>query len=362
MPNGYKVLCQPLRVGISLYRRGLQRCCSIEKGNAKASKRGTATVEFHVFLCAFSEQLIFINRIIGSSYAKNYFAMNIKVYLKNFILLNVCIIILCGCNKFPTTPIFEELSLDELQECIKKDPDFAFFYDNINSESLSIKMTPSQKVLFKDISYERLFKYFKNDLEWIDGYKDSICEREWKSLYSVKIDSIIAYWKQYPIESCKETHRYAQVQIIDVTDTTILFKITSNLSFIDRFEYSVRWPENDYYSEYLEKDICFSNENNNKIVKKKRYFTYEKKPIPTEVIVTTILFDDKEVKSKFREYSIPHTVRKYLAEPNEYKWEEIAEDFFVSKYDYFREKRAIDLINFDKLCYEFIEELDINLY
>lgn len=279
---------------------------------------------------------------------------------RKFIWIKVVLIFLCGCNKIPNTPIYEELSFEELEECIEKDPDFAFFYDLIISESLPIKMTPSQKVLFKDISYERLFKYFKYNMEWdFGGYKDSICEREWKSLYSEKVDSIIAYWKQYPMESCKETHRYAQVKIIDITDTTILFKITSNLSFIDRIEYSVKWPGSSLFREYLEKDICFSNNDNNKIVKKKIFYTYEKKPIPTEVFVTTIFFDGKEVKSEFEEYKIPYEVMKYLAEPDESKWEKIAEEFFVSKYDYCREYRTNDLINFDKLCYDFVEELDI---
>ena len=32
-----------------LYSAWASRCCSIEKGNAKASKRGTTTVEIHVF-------------------------------------------------------------------------------------------------------------------------------------------------------------------------------------------------------------------------------------------------------------------------------------------------------------------------
>lgn len=71
MSNGYRVLCQPLRVGIGLYRRGLQRCRSHTLGNARASNRGTATVELHVFLlCLFVTINLLINRIIGSSYAR----------------------------------------------------------------------------------------------------------------------------------------------------------------------------------------------------------------------------------------------------------------------------------------------------
>ena len=71
MSNGYRVLCQPLRVGIGLYRRGLQRCRSHTLGNARASNRGTATVELHVFLvCLFVTINLLIKPHNWSSYAR----------------------------------------------------------------------------------------------------------------------------------------------------------------------------------------------------------------------------------------------------------------------------------------------------
>ena len=46
-----------------LYSAWASRCCSIEKGNAKASKRGTTTVEIHAFFIYLIEYKITNNFI-----------------------------------------------------------------------------------------------------------------------------------------------------------------------------------------------------------------------------------------------------------------------------------------------------------
>lgn len=289
--------------------------------------------------------------------------MKIKSVKTIVICLNVFVIVFTGCSKFPQKPIYEELSTAELEKAIKIDPDFAIFYDDIHSEALSVTMTPSQKALFKDVSYNRMYAYVKYCQDWHTlSIKDSIWKEEWKLKYAKElnqIDSIISYWEQYPKKCSYEMNDYVRAEIIDYANNAYKVKFISHIEKIDEIKFIMRWKNS-------EGKILFwdSYQQNLKSIKANTIITVKLNTyscVPIDIIVTSISFNGKNVKSNYDYHDIPWDVRMYLKDPSEYHLyrliNEICGKDFVSQSDYIQSKRDEDLMNFDKLCYTFIEEI-----
>ncbi len=111
----------------------------------------------------------------------------------NKILFILSCVILLGCNSkkndYPTSmdkSIMEKLSVQEMNECLKFDPFMNSIFERINEYSLSY--TEIEKAHFYDLTYKRVYSYFK----FIEENKELIDKLEkqdkWGEISDMKLN------------------------------------------------------------------------------------------------------------------------------------------------------------------------------
>ena len=151
---------------------------------------------------------------------------------------------------------------------------------------------------------------------------------------------------------------YVRAEIIDYTNDAYNVKFTSHKEKIDEIKFIMRWKNSEgkifFWDSYQQN---LKSINANTIIKVKHNTCC----VPIDIIVTSVCFDGKNIRSNYDYYNIPWNVRMYLEDPSEYHLyrliNEICGKDFVSQSAYIQSKRDEDLMNFDKLCYTFIEEI-----
>lgn len=126
-------------------------------------------------------------------------------------------IIFSSCSNVSNKPVFEKLSTDELSKAIKSDTMFTSFYENIR-KSVD-EMDDIQKATFNDVTYSRLFEYYKFLLD--TTYWKPLSEKwekEWEKefgIYSTKADSTINYWKKYLAKNSLD--KYVKIELSNIS-------------------------------------------------------------------------------------------------------------------------------------------------
>ena len=299
--------------------------------------------------------------------------------MKKLILILVVICTFCGCNKISNKPIYEELTINEVDKAMKQEPSFGDFYDDIIRKNYAEKMSPSEKARFKKVSYRRLYAYEKYRYDFVSWQeKDSIWDKEWTQKYAKEIastDSVINYWKERKLQCNAEIDKYVKGSITNVGIETEyeynwishmnervshrVFDVTYTLFVpkVEKVNYEIMWRDkygsaqygHDGYSDggFYDIDITKGDTIRTKICGG----LSENKP--AEIWITSIMVDGREIKSTYNKYEYPHSVCMYLANGNEYEWNAVGREFvgenFMSKYDYERQERERDLRAFDNL-------------
>ena len=311
---------------------------------------------------------------------------------KSFLVMTI-VTLFIGCNRLPNKPIYEELTINELEKAIKADSAFAEFYDDAVKEDIFSQFTPSQKAKYKKVSWKRLFKFYKYSGDYeIWEKKDSIWRIQWGNEFAkdfARADSIIAYWDNYQ-DSCmhvfshwvsivmKDSHLesyigyewryydYREVtkyrQIIDFE-----FQLADGVDKIDMVEYALEWFSNDSYSpeyQYTSTDVAYN------ITKENNSTQYRCGENPKDrlknVYITKVIIGHDTIKNSYTANDIPKSIREYVLSDNDkkssYDYEcivkEYATDNFIDYWNYRHIKKEEDQKKYDKLVFELVKEMD----
>jgi hypothetical protein len=145
---------------------------------------------------------------------------------KLFFLILLVAFALGSCNRISDKPVSEKLNTDELSKAIKSDTLFADFYEYIrkivdfyeHTRKEVDDMSDIKKATCNDITYRRLFKYFKylQDTTYWKPLHEK-WKTEWESEYGqymTKADSVLNYWKQYLAENSLD--KYVKVELAQI--------------------------------------------------------------------------------------------------------------------------------------------------
>lgn len=306
------------------------------------------------------------------------------------ILLFVVAFLLDSCNKIPDKSVSEKLSTKELSKVIKSDTSFTDFYEHIREQVDD--MSDIKKATYNDITYRRMFRYYKflqDTTFWNPLSKQ--WEEEWDSEYGIylqKADSVLNYWKKYLDE--KSLGKYVKIELADIDkeyysyaaglkEVSLGFRFTPLQGKIEQlnFNYSYVAKINES-SKLYDKNYCISTSPFSGPTI--RYWKvdyseedrFERHNVETflrdynlYIEITDIRKDGKNISS--RDFSVPDEVSQCLDYEKDYPFlfeysksdliknliyrEYVTEmDYQVKKGDEIREKK-------DKLCFDFLNEM-----
>ncbi|MGN6420882.1 MAG: hypothetical protein ACTHMC_25450 [Pseudobacter sp.] len=179
-------------------------------------------------------------------------------------------IILSSCSSISNKSVSEELSTGELSKAIKTDTSFASFYESLRKKVE--KMDDIKKAKFNDVTYRRLFKYFKfiqDSAYWKPLSKKWVIEWEQKfEGFQIKADSMLVFWKKYLEENSLNNYVKIELAYIDkeyyeyiggIKDVNLGFRLIPLKGTIDqiRFNYGYKAKINGA-SKYYQKHNCLS--------------------------------------------------------------------------------------------------------
>jgi hypothetical protein len=177
---------------------------------------------------------------------------------------------LTGCNNISNKPVFEKLSAAELSKAIKSDSSFATFYENMRE--LVDEMSDIKKAKYNEVTYQRLFKYFKfiSDTTYWDPLSEK-WKKEWANKFSVSVsraDSTLNYWHKYLEEN--SLNKYVNIELAEIDkeyyeyiggikEVNLGFRLTPLEGKIEqiRFTYGYK-PKINGDNKYYEKHSCIS--------------------------------------------------------------------------------------------------------
>ena len=134
---------------------------------------------------------------------------------------------LTSCSSLEDKPITEPLSMDERNQLIAKDVNYAFVFGILDyvEQHRNVPLTSSEKKTMSGLSYKRLNKFMS---EWQSGDKkkeiEEKYEKEWNRKYDAycnKVDSINDYWLDY-IKTFNPEN-YVKIELVDILDKTDVF-------------------------------------------------------------------------------------------------------------------------------------------
>lgn len=134
------------------------------------------------------------------------------------ILIFSCL--LYSCSNPLDTSILNPLEVKDLKKVLQNDSTFEKLYTEIQMFRESISNDELQEVKWVDLTYQSIIDYndFKMDTSfWIPIHEENL--KLWKNEhdtigFSVKVDSISNYWKNYFNEN--DLSRYVKVELVDL--------------------------------------------------------------------------------------------------------------------------------------------------
>jgi len=298
-------------------------------------------------------------------------------------------IILASCNKISDKPVSEKLSTDELSKAIKSDTSFTSFYENIRKGVDEID--DIKKAKFKDVTYRRLFKYYKflqDTTYWKPLHEQ--WEKDWKNdfgIYTTKADSTLNYWKNYLAENSLDKYVKVELAQIDkeyydyigeLKEVNLGFRLTPLQGTIEQIRFNYGYKAKINGDKYFEKHNCISTSPfSSSII---RYWEvgysdkddFAGKSVETflrdynlQIEITSIRKNGVNISSD--DLNVPEEVSDYLTYGEsddimrDYYKEKVIKalinnaymdkwEFISKKADEIREKE-------DKLCFDFLKEL-----
>jgi hypothetical protein len=307
----------------------------------------------------------------------------------SFLILGLTILI-SGCSNIPDKPVSEKLSTDELSKAIKSDTMFTGFYETIRTSV--DEMDDIKKAKFYDVTYSRLFEYYKfiNDTTHWNPLSE-IWEKEWENdfgIYSNKADSTINYWEKYLAENTLD--KYVKIELANINkeyydyigelkEVNLGFRMTPLQGAIQqiRFDYGYKAKIHGN-NKYYEKNRCIETDplNSSRIgYWKVDYSDKDKfagKNVETflrdyNMYIEVIEIRKDGINMSIDDFAIPEEVRKCIEVEKEYPtlFEMYKDDVikilikkdYIGNWEYINKKAAEIQEKEDKLCYDFLKEL-----
>lgn len=150
-----------------------------------------------------------------------------------------CVMCLCmaACGGLEDKSIIEPLSLEQRQELMAKDFNYALVFSLIDMvEKDQSHLTSAEKKSYSKLTYRRMKDFLS---KWSIGSnlddKREQYKQEWMKIfdsYTEKVDSISDYWKNFM--EAYEPDTYVKVELVEITDMTDVFfgYVTVNLRLV----------------------------------------------------------------------------------------------------------------------------------
>lgn len=308
--------------------------------------------------------------------------------MKKYFIYFATFVMLCGCNKLPNKPIYEELSINELEMAIKADSAFGEFYDMAVKEDIFSQFSPSQKAKYRKATWKRVYKYMKYREDYCMWFKkDSIWTKQWEKEYAADIaraDSIISYWRQYRDSCLNVCSNYATIEPKDtryeryedyewnyygshyVTKYRLIMDfaihLKNGIEKIDEIVYKMEWFRTDYSKEYSSTTSVteYNITSTNNIVTYKCYG--EPKDRVKNVYIDKIIMSTDTIISNYNKDSIPRKVFNYIInEESVARYNDVIKEYasadYIDNWSYNSMQKEMDLKKYDELVYNLINEM-----
>jgi hypothetical protein len=299
-------------------------------------------------------------------------------------------IIFSSCSNISDKPVSEKLSTDELSKAIKSDTMFTSFYENIR-KSVD-EMDDIKKAKFNDVTYSRLFEYYKFLLDTIHWKPLSEkWEKEWEKefgIYSTKADSTIIYWKKYLAENSLD--KYVKIELANINkeyydyigelkEVNLGFRMTPLQGAVQQIRFDYGYKAKIHGDDkYYEKHRCIETDplNSSRIgyweVSYSDKDKFAGKNVETflrdyNMYIEVVEIRKDGVNMSITDFAVPEEVTKCLEVEKEYPtlFEMYKDDViknlikkdYIGKWEYSNKKAEEIQEKEDKLCYDFLKEL-----
>lgn len=300
-------------------------------------------------------------------------------------------IIFSSCRKISDKPVSEKLTTYELSKAIKSDTMFTSFYENIRK--IADEMDDIKKAKFNDVSYRRFFKYYKflrDTTYWNPLYEN--WKKEWQKdfgTYSIKADSTINYWKKYLTENSLD--KYVKVELVNIDkeyydyigelkEVNLGFRMTPLQGPVQqiRFDYGYKAKihgDDNYYEKHrcIETDPLHSSRIGYWQVDYSDREIFGGKNVETflrdyYMYIEVVEIRKDGVNISTADFSVPEEVSKCLEAEKDYPnlYDLYKDDIiknlikkdYIGKWEYENKKAEEIQEKEDKLCYDFLKELN----
>lgn len=308
---------------------------------------------------------------------------------KLFLLIFGLAIILSSCNSISDKSVSEKLNTEELSKAIKGDTLFSSFYENIRKGV--DEMDDIKKAKFNDVTYRRLFKYFKflRDTTYWNPLSEK-WEKEWKKEYGVylpKVDSTLKYWKKYLQEN--SLNKYVNVELAQIDkdyyeyagglkEVNLGFRLTPLQGAIEQLRFNYGYKAKINGDKYFEKHNCILTSPFSSPTIKYWEVSYSDRDNFSEKSVETFLRDynlqieitnirKDGVNISTDDFNIPEEISEYFTYGEN---DDLMRDYckdkvlkkiiykdFLDKWEHSNKKADEIREKEDKLCFDFMKEL-----
>ena len=309
---------------------------------------------------------------------------------KLYLLIFIVAFGLASCNNVSNKPVSEQLSTDELSKEIKSDITFSSFYESIRRSVDD--MSDIKKAKYNDVTYRRLFQYFKflTDTAYWKPLSEK-WEKEWEdkfAVYLLKADSALNFWHKYLEEN--SLNKYVSIELSQIVkeyyeyiggikEVNLGFRLIPLQGAIEqiRFTYGYK-PKINGDSKYYEKHNCISTSPFSTPTTRFWEVGYSDKEIFIGKNVETFLRDynlyvditsirKDGINISTDDISIPKKVSECFENEKDYPAlfefskegliKDIINKDFVTKWEYRSKKSDEVKEKRDKLCFDFLNDL-----
>ena len=309
---------------------------------------------------------------------------------KLYYLIYIVAFAFSSCHNISDKPVSEKLSTEELSKAIKSDTSFSDFYENIRKPIDN--MSDIKKAKYNDVTYRRLFKYFKfsSDTNYWKPLSEN-WDKEWANKYGIygpKGDSVLNYWHKFIAEN--SLNKYVRIELVQIDkkyyeyiggikEVNLGFRLTPLQGPIEQIQFNYGYkPKINGDSKIYDKHNCISTTPfSSSIIRLWEVGYSDKDNFASENIetfsrdynlyieITSIRKDGKNISTN--DFSVPKTVSNCFE--NEKNYPELFEIYkdelikelinkdYIGKWNY-RNQKTIELKEKDdKLCYDFLKDL-----
>lgn len=303
--------------------------------------------------------------------------------MRTIFIFAVATTLLVSCNPIPNKSVFEELSTEELASAIKSAPEFAETYEGIRNLGALISFSATQKAMYKDVTYRRLYKYthhLSDSTFWQS--KNEKWGQEWDETFAndlAKVDERVAYWTDYKVQN--SLSRFAKVELSSlhityyeyiggVKDAYICFNITPLQGTIEQIRFKYSYSPKIDGKKYRKPDSCTywtpissTKEGRWEIDYYKRSdfdgMTVSKflQKYDLDIEITDVRKDGKNYS--LEDLNIPEAISNFWKEDTPETRDAVAvlnNPQYVNRVKYIENKKNDEMKKYDQLCYDFLED------